>query len=277
MILVVLLCSTWLQAMETTLYINAGTITYNQGEVGWCVFNESPELEATNARVVVSSNDVLFLSVVNTTTFQHTFTIDGLLEADNTIDPGATLTFELQFSTSGVYRYYSNVPMGEFAGASGIISVTDSENDQYYWNLFDLNIALSQDFIAGTADDYDEDYKPELFTINGRFYPATLDDMDVMIMGMVGQTVEINIVNSGYMDHVMHFHGYHVEIVSSQMQPERAGWSKDTVPVKRGDAMRLRLYFDQPGMYPVHDHNLIAVTNTGLYPGGMITHIEVMP
>lgn len=271
---------TWgaaLYALDATLYINAGSVTYNQGDVGWCVFNVTPELEVANARLVVGVNETLVVTVVNTTDFEQTFTIDGLIEEANSILPGVAETFEFQFDQEGAYRYYSKVPMGEFAGASGMISVTDSGDDQYYWNLFDLNIDLSQAFISGAAEDYDVDYKPELFTINGRFYPSTLEDMDVMIMGMVGQTVYINIVNSGYMDHVMHFHGYHVEIVASRIQPERAGWSKDSVPVKRGDAMRLKLYFDQPGMYPVHDHNLIAVTNAGLYPGGMITHIEVMP
>lgn len=264
-------------ALETTLYINAGTINYNQGDVGWCAFNPTDLLEAGSEKLVVDLNETLELTVVNTTDFSQTFTIDGFIEDDNVILPGETMSFELEFDQPGVHRYYSDVPMGAFAGASGIISVIDNANDQYYWNLFDLNIDLSQAFISGSADDYALDYKPELFMINGRFYPQTLEDMDVMVMGMVGQTVDINVVNSGFMDHVMHFHGFHVEIISSRIQPERVGWSKDSVPIKRGEAMRLRLYLDQPGMYPVHDHNLIAVTNTGLYPGGMITHIEVMP
>ncbi len=269
------MASVW--ALDITLYINSGSITYAQGTAGWCAFNLSSELETGSARVTLGVNEPLAITIVNTTSNQHTFTIDGLLEDNNVIQPGEAVDFQLQFDEAGVYRYYSDVPMGAYAGASGIIAVSDTEHTQFFWNLFDLDIALSQAFVAGEAVDYDLDYKPELFTINGNFYPATLEDMDVMIMGMVGQTVYINIVNSGYMDHVMHFHGFHVEIVSAQLQPERVGWSKDSVPVKRGEAMRLKLFFNQPGMYPVHDHNLIAVTNAGFYPGGMITHIEVMP
>ena len=40
--------------------------------------------------------------------------------------------------------------------------------------------------------------------------------------------------------------------------------------------MTLLLVPDQPGMYPVHNHNLVTVA-TGGYPGGMITRLNIMP
>ena len=52
-------------------------------------------------------------------------------------------------------------------------------------------------------------------------------------------------------------------------------WSKDTVPIKAGETMVLELTANLAGIYPVHDHNLIAVTNAGFYPGGMLTQIHV--
>ena len=41
-------------------------------------------------------------------------------------------------------------------------------------------------------------------------------------------------------------------------------WEKDTFPVFPGEAMTLLLVPDQPGMYPVHNHNLVTVATGGL-------------
>lgn len=264
-------------SQELTLYINQGTIEYTLGEVAWTAFNPTEILEPGSTRIHAEPGQVIALNIVNTTPVDQTFTIEGSELISEEIAAGATAEIEFSLPQAGVYRYYSTSVSGQFTGASGIVSVGGNADGSFYWNLFDLNIELSHDFVEGVAEEYPSDYQPEMFTINGRFYPNTLDDPDVMVMGSVGDTVLIDIVNSGFMDHIMHFHGFHVNIVSSQLQPERQGWSKDTVPIKRGEAMRFQLVMNQPGMYPIHDHNLIAVTNAGLYPGGMITHIEVMP
>jgi hypothetical protein len=55
------------------------------------------------------------------------------------------------------------------------------------------------------------------------------------------------------------------------------GWWKDSFPVKVGDHVTILLVPDKEGMYPVHDHNLVANTNVGLYPGGMIAMLNIMP
>jgi FtsP/CotA-like multicopper oxidase with cupredoxin domain len=78
------------------------------------------------------------------------------------------------------------------------------------------------------------------------------------------------------MEHVLHFHGFHAEILHAS-DPTRIGWVKDTFPLDVSSTLTLKLVVDLEGTYPVHDHNLIAVTNTGFYPGGMITHIVVSP
>ena len=73
-----------------------------------------------------------------------------------------------------------------------------------------------------------------------------------------------------------HFHGYHVTILETTVHQKIIGWEKDTFPIFPGEAMTLLLIPDQPGMYPVHNHNLVTVT-TGGYPGGMITRLNIMP
>jgi len=43
------------------------------------------------------------------------------------------------------------------------------------------------------------------------------------------------------------------------------------------ETLVLRLVPDKEGQYPVHDHNLVAVSGNGLYPNGMFTLIEIQP
>ncbi|MCH1576729.1 MAG: hypothetical protein L7S67_10685, partial [Flavobacteriales bacterium] len=69
----------------------------------------------------------------------------------------------------------------------------------------------------------------------------------------------------------------HVDILQSTHLPERVGWNKDTLPFPRSEVSVVRLVAFQSGAYPVHNHNLIAVTNAGLYPGGMITVLNITP
>ena len=44
---------------------------------------------------------------------------------------------------------------------------------------------------------------------------------------------------------------------------------KDTFPVYSMETVVLELVPDKVGEYPVHDHNLVAVSGANLYPNGM--------
>ena len=63
--------------------------------------------------------------------------------------------------------------------------------------------------------------------------------------------------------------GYHLEIISSSENESHEGRSKDTFPIKSSQSMILELIPDKTGEYPVHDHNLVAVSGGGIYPNGM--------
>lgn len=262
-------------ALDLTIYLNKGEVTLQDETISVAAFNTSATLDSKNTIIPLSINEELNITVVNTDTLEHTFTVDGIVESNNIIPPQSEMEFSVSFSEAGTYRYYSDQSYGKLIGASGVIHVGLSELPVFSWNLFDLNKAHTFDLANTDADAMPAAYQPELFLINGRFFPETLDDPDALVSLQLNDEAYITVVNSGFMDHVMHFHGFHVEIVSSRQHPERVGWSKDTIPVKSGDAMTFRLVANIEGIYPVHDHNLIAVTNTGFYPGGMITQIHV--
>ncbi len=262
-------------AQEVTLYINAALPTIYTQDIAAASFNFSPTFEMKNAIVELEVGDEVQFIIHNNDTVPHTFTIDGLLESDNTIAPSTFEEFSISFLESGTHRFYSDLAQGKWLGASGSILVGYTGNPKFHWNLFDLQTQLSHDLQQGVTDMIPSDYQPEMFLINGAFYPETLDDEDTYITGAVGDQIIISIVNSGLMDHIFHFHGYHVEILDAKVLGDRVGWIKDSIPIKKGEAMTVLLVPDKPGDYPVHDHNLIAVTNVGFYPGGMLTYLSI--
>ena len=265
------------RALDVTLHINKDTTTVFGLPITGCSFNATPQFATKSILLHLAVGEPLNATVVNHDTLPHTFTIDGVLETANTVAPGATEVFNLAFPAAGSYRYYSEVPYGAPLGAGGIVLVGYQGHPRFFWDLFDLQADLTFDLASGQATGIPPDYQPELFFINGTHAPNTFNDTDTYVAVQLGDTAIISIANGGNMDHVLHFHGFHVEILDARIQSERAGWSKETFPVKRGEAMTVRLVADQAGIYPVHDHNLIAVTNAGFYPGGMLTQINVSP
>ena len=264
-----------LYALEFTLCINKDTTTISALPVSGCSFNSTPDFNFRNESISLDLNDTLKLHVINNDTLPHTFTIDGILTQDNEIPPLSSDSFSVSFSTSGSYRYYSDKPYGKMIGASGIISVGYSNFIQYFWNLYDLENELSNNLAAEIQSEIPFDYNPELFFINGLSFPSTVDDSATMIHANVGDEIIVSIVNSGNMDHVLHFHGFHVEVLEAKISSKYTGWIKDTFPVKCQEAMTVKLVPHQVGIYPVHDHNLIAVTEIGFYPGGMLTLLNI--
>lgn len=262
-------------SVDYSLYLNRDTITLNEVLVHGAAFNWDENYHPQNAVLNAEVGEQISVVVFNTDTIDHDFTIEGYLENDNTIAPGASEEFVLTISEPGTYRFYSSVAEGKLLGASGQLLIGYQDDTRFYWNLFDLEHELTAEISTGLTDQISENYRPELFFINGFSYPETLEDSVGYVTGTVGEEIIISIVNSGNMDHILHFHGYHVEILQAVEVGHMTGWTKDSVPVKMNETITLRLVPHQPGVYPVHDHNLIAVTNIGFYPGGMITHLNI--
>ena len=83
--------------------------------------------------------------------------------------------------------------------------------------------------------------------------------------------------NTGQSIHSMHFHGYHATILYSSKNQTHVGRSKDTFPIHSMQTLVLQIVPDKPGTYPVHDHNLVAVTGNNVYPNGMFTTLLINP
>ena len=260
-----------------TLFINKDTATIGSMNFQICAFNESSQFKPLNHAFVLNSNDTLQLHLVNNDTLNHTFTIDGYIESSNLIPALGTNNFEVVLPSDNAYRYYSDLNNGNLLGASGIIFKGYDAQPKFFWNMFEQASNLSFDYADLSLNSTPNSYLPDVFTINFRVHPDLETDTLAKVIGNVGDTLLIATVNAGQMEHTLHFHGYHVEILNASHNTKMIGWKKDTYPLELNEVIVVRLIPHQEGTYPVHEHNLINVTTNGLYPGGMLNLIDIQP
>ena len=284
----------FLKCIGTTGFTLASVLTFGQDSLfimrgTWDQLPEAPEVLRLNDSADWSDQNAILereagmasnLVIVNADSTSHEWaSLIGEIEGI-TIEPGDTAVVDLPALSMGTYRLGLIDGEGGGLGAQSMLQVgleSDADLALFHWNLCDWETNQMASWSNGTEPDPNAAYVPNYFSINEQTYPTTLEDTNALISVPLGDTCWIAVANHGQMDHVLHFHGFHVEVLTSNLQPTRIGWSKDTVPIKKGEGMTLQLVANQAGTYPVHDHNLIAVTNAGFYPGGMLTQIIVAP
>ncbi len=259
--------------VKDTLYLNAGQRTVDQQVFPMWSINHHPQFDSLDAFLRLQAGDTLLLTCVNQTTQQQEIQIEGL--GSVVVAPGNSGSLTLSPS-AGVYRIAASDSMSRYLGLTSILLVSARPRGHFLWNLRDQQVVVNQSIAAGQGWGAGS-YVPDVFTINSLTYPYTTTDSMAMVMGKVGDTLMIHMLNSGMMVHPIHFHGYHVQIMSSNLQNKQIGWMKDTFPIRPGELMTVRLVPHQPGKYPVHNHNLVAVTRGGNYPGGMMAMLHIMP
>jgi hypothetical protein len=217
------------------------------------------------------------LVVHNGDTVDHAFALNVEGWEPVALVAGTATELTLPSLSAGSYCYGLESERGKVLGGAGIVMVGNDDLPHFHWNLGDWEPARLASVAEGGTVEEGAPYVPRQFTVNDRTFPNTMNDPYGYVQIGVGTSCYITIANQGSMDHVLHFHGFHVEVLQASKHPERVGWIKDTVPFLQGEVTVVRLDAFQPGMYPVHNHNLIAVTNAGFYPGGMITHLDIQP
>lgn len=96
---------------------------------------------------------------------------------------------------------------------------------------------------------------PIRFLINGEsFQPGR-----VMFQGKAGVVEEWEVYNASHMDHPFHVHGVQFQVTASRLaegewQPPAFRAWQDTVNLKPGQRLKLRLVFEQPGEWMFHCH-----------------------
>lgn len=263
------------------IHINPDTfVTSTDTSFPYIVFNETDVFDQMNAVVVVNQYDTLVVHIVNHDSINHNVSISGYSFSSPAILPGDTISDTIVCIQSGLFSIVdmSNYPYHLYMGLGAMLHVLPSTNNhaQFYWNIKEHHLEWNYLIRNGATVDWTT-YDPDYFTLNGNGKPDIANDSSAIIRGNVGDTIYINILNTGRSIHSLHFHGYHITVLASDKQPEKVGWEKDTYPLVSEEAAIMQLIPDKEGLYPVHNHNLIGVTGGGIYPNGIFLIMDIKP
>lgn len=264
-----------------TLHINRGFIKPTNvltDSVEVVMYNSTNIFIGKNEIIEVNVGDVIEFTITNNDVLTHGFSINGItLPNTVSLSPSSSTTFQVTCNSFGLYQYFDseNFPHYKSLGASGMIYVHDDTNATFFWNLNEFDTLRSEHAFNGVFDPIN-DYKPTYFTINGLSNPKTTLDPTQAVVGNVNDEIIICILNSGLSFHSIHFHGYHLEVLYAT-ESYLVSLSKDTFPFKPNDTMILKLIPDKEGIYPIHDHNLVAVTGNQVYANGMFQILTINP
>lgn len=250
-------------------YINRGTFQANDGNsFMYLACNNNSTFEQTNKVFELETTDTLRITWYNNDSIDHAIeVIDG--QTSGTITPGASITIDYSFSSEGVfiYRGILDYPENTYLGLSGMIVVSNNSDSKFFWNIKEHQKLINDSIQIEASYDF-QDYYPDYFTLNGQSAPDINNDPSARVIGSENDRLLIYITNTGQSVHSLHFHGYHLSIEYSSKFPSHHGRSKDTFAIYPQEGIVLELIPDKPGEFPVHDHNLIAVSGGGMYPIG---------
>jgi len=270
---------TYSASINVRLVIQSGTLNVSGASLDYVSISESGTFQSNSAILIWTMNDDVQLKVVNLDSDAHNFNIDGYASF-GTIAPGDSSEQNIVLNNSGVFRYFDdlNAPFNAYLGVSGVIHVkeTTDTTPYFYWDIREHQESWNAQILGGSNPSL-TDYDPEQYTINGNHYPNTINDTLARVTGSVGSEFKVVIVNNGLSIHSLHFHGYHMTIENDSKFTYTVGRSKDTFPIHPGEHLILSCTPDKEGEYPVHDHNLVAVTGGGEYSTGMLLTMLIAP
>lgn len=258
-----------------TLYINEGVRHDNGVQFPLLQFNHTASFDSTDAFLFIGTQDTLKLTLVNSHHRPLTIRFESW-GMQVSVPASGSSSITLPPIPAGPCRVYADEPWAAYLGLSTLIVVSPMPMHEAIWNMRDQEKALNQHAMQqGTLDS--SGFLADFFTINSKTHPETTTDTMATLVGHVGDTILIHLLNSGMSVFPIHFHGYHVLIKSSTKPNRQVGWLKDSFPVRPGECVTVMLVPHQPGMFPVHNHNLTTVTRGGNYPGGMMAMLHIMP
>lgn len=262
------------------VFIESGTLALANGQSAtYTVYSDEPSFKNNSKLIIKEEGAVVCFKVKNNDVNQHGFEVQGYGSIPS-IAPGTTALLNETLNSSGVFRYFDpiNYPYNAHIGLSGTLHVkaTTDQIKYYYWDIREHETNWNSQIVSGGSPVLTS-YDPNQFTINGNIHDGIELDTLAKITGNVGTEYRLVVVDHGLSIHSLHFHGYHGTILFSSKNVTHVGREKDTFPVYPEEILIVSITPDKPGEYPVHDHNLIAVTSGGLYHAGMITTLVIAP
>lgn len=186
----------------------------------------------------------------------------GISQPD--IKPGHTWTYTFTVNApAGTYMYHSH-PMTDML----------KQENMGLWGPFIVEPKGTgwRQVHPGYQDEYTlivNDSPQFGYTINGLSYPAT-----PVMPAKVGDKVLVHLINIGSMDHPMHLHGFHFQVINQDGYPIKDPLTLDTIDTSPGSTYDLSFVANQPGKWLFHCH-IADHTTDGSQMSGMITMFDV--
>lgn len=268
-----LICCLGIYANDTLdIHINSGKhLLFDSTEIACKSFNNSNYFEY-NGGVFKTSPGLKLLHISNNDSLSHSISLPTLgisLKLSQGNDTFISVNLE-----RGTYVLKEESHNQSYLGLQGLIVAREQNENSFQWNLKEFQKQFNSKIFSSENVNFAE-YDPRYFMVNGRSNPNINGDTLAAVQGMVGDTIYIDILNSGNSIHSLHFHGYHFFIENSNKRTEVVGWEKDTYGLVPGELLKIKIIPHQPGKYPVHDHNLVATTGNLVYPNGMFTTLDI--
>jgi FtsP/CotA-like multicopper oxidase with cupredoxin domain len=264
------------KTISQDIFINVGLFTtVNKTTFPMWNYNTSDQFKPQSLRLKILIGDTLIITIHNNDNIVHAHQIKGKKNI-LTLLPNATTSDTIIGRKEEILAFYDplNFPTNKSMGLSGMISIEKANNKSFYWNLQEFQMT----FATAIADKQKVDWKtyyPDYFTINGLSNPDLQKDSSATIVGQVGDSIKIFILNTGQSKHSIHFHGFHCKVLTSSNNIIQNNSEKDTFPLLSMESVILLLIPDKLGVYSVHDHNLVAITGGSIHPNGMFTMMTI--
>ncbi len=227
--------------------------------------------------VLTSEAAFIQFTINNQTDFEHTWSLLQSGTVPILIPARDSVIFTIPVPPPGIYLYGDT---NRYARAQGLVGTLVRPDPDPVQNRF-YNLVLNEQDAAwlealsqGTQPDFTS-YAPRYFTINGLSAPATFSHGSTAINGLLGEKLKLRVANAGRLPHTLHFHGYHIKMLSRNHTQLSRPKIKDSVPVLAGGTVTVEITLNQTGTFPLYDAGLLSVTGAGVFPNGMLLYLTV--
>lgn len=238
---------------------------------------------AMAAGLVVQQGDEVTINLTNNLDRNINFSVPDLFTNGVAVAPGASQSYVFGANTAGSFLMVDGINglLSQAMGLAAPLVVMPSDGSrsltpggplfdrQYTLFLQEVDSRLNDAINAGLPYEL-ANYEPNYFFANGLSYPDTANDSDTFINMLLNQNIALRFINGSLIYNAMHFHGYHVDVMSRNRVPETQVVHKDTVLVRVGECVDVMLNVNQIGRYPLHNHYLPGVTANGVYANGAL-------
>lgn len=244
----------------------------------WAYGLEGQPATVPGPTIRVNKGDLVKIHLKNSTTQPHSLHSHGITSLDelndgvphvtgNYIMPSTEFTYEYVAKEAGTHWYHCHVQtsLHQDMGMYGALIVEDT--DQPTWDKEFVEIVDEWDTNRG-LDNLTEKPNYNYFVVNGKSGVAVPD-----LYVKNGEIARVRLINAGFANHSLHLHGTHFVVIAKDGYQLPLPYSGDTLDIAPGETYDL-LIKGRDGVWPWHDHNSLAATDDGVYPGGMLMHMR---